>query len=646
MIRYLDIPLPPNVKVMLKVTPSGMEDLRYDSDGDGTYETVVSPTASASGALANDQLPPAVGFALTYDPNGVSVKLNATDDLSGVEDLFYSFDVTANAEQHYTPYTSPFKIAYSSEPAFEYLTHDRLANRGFGGYKIKLPKLAKSYSEVSAIGGDSAVGVSFALDLNDKREQKINLVPASNAAWLTTGSSINVQGGQGTVTFSVAPNNAPTPRTGTINIGGQTFTVTQEAGLDTIPPTIIAPSNLVVNAGINQCAANVNAGSPTVDDNLPGVTFAVVRSDSKIMTEPFAVGVTTITWKATDAAGNTTTASQTVTVLDNQAPSIVAPVAITLTSNTASCGLVISDSLLGNATASDNCSSVSITRSGIPAGNLFPLGTTTVTYTAKDTAGNVSTATQTVTVTNPAPVVTLTAPATGVAYPIGTPINFTGSFTDNPGIHSATWTFDNLTSIGTVNESIGAVGGSYTFAAAGVYKVSLTVADGCGGTGTANTIDSLDLLIVVYDPNGGWVTGGGWINSPAGAYVPSPLLTGKANFGFVSKYKNGSSVPTGNTEFQFKAGNLNFSSTSYEWMVIAGARAQYKGAGTINGSGDYRFMLTAIDGQEPGGGGQDKFRIRIWNNAGGGLVYDNQLNAPDTAEPTTILSGGQIVIHK
>ena len=57
-------------------------------------------------------------------------------------------------------------------------------------------------------------------------------------------------------------------------------------------------------------------------------------------------------------------------------------------------------------------------------------------------------------------------------------------------------------------------------------------------------------------------------------------------------------------------------------------------------------MLTAIDGQEPGGGGADKFRIRIWNNAGGGLVYDNQLSAPDSADPTTTLGGGSIVIHR
>ena len=99
----------------------------------------------------------------------------------------------------------------------------------------------------------------------------------------------------------------------------------------------------------------------------------------------------------------------------------------------------------------------------------------------------------------------------------------------------------------------------------------------------------------------------------AGAYVPNPLLTGKATFGFVAKYEKGATVPIGNTEFQFKVGNLNFKNASYEWLVIAGARAQYKGAGTINGAGSYNFLLTAIDGDLPGGGGADRFRIKIRN---------------------------------
>jgi hypothetical protein len=249
-------------------------------------------------------------------------------------------------------------------------------------------------------------------------------------------------------------------------------------------------------------------------------------------------------------------------------------------------------------------------------------------------------------VSNPPPVVTLTGPPTGSVYAVNTPVNFSGIFTDvGGGAHTAAWTFDNLSQAGLVNEITGAVTGSHTFTAAGVYKVTLTVTDDCGGAGSASTIDELDLLVVVYDPGAGFVTGGGWINSPAGAYVANPTLTGKANFGFVSKYHNGATIPSGNTEFQFKAASLNFHGASYEWLVVAGRKAQYKGFGTINGGGNYRFMLTAIDGQQPGGGGQDKFRIRIWSD-GGGLVYDNQMNDPDSNDPTTVLGGGSIVIHR
>jgi len=69
-------------------------------------------------------------------------------------------------------------------------------------------------------------------------------------------------------------------------------------------------------------------------------------------------------------------------------------------------------------------------------------------------------------------------------------------------------------------------------------------------------------------------------------------------------------------------------------------------SGTINGSGDYGFMLTAIDGQVNGGGGIDKFRIKIWDKATGAIVYDNQMGAADDANPTTAIQGGSIVIHK
>ena len=154
------------------------------------------------------------------------------------------------------------------------------------------------------------------------------------------------------------------------------------------------------------------------------------------------------------------------------------------------------------------------------------------------------------------------------------------------------------------------------------------------------------VLLAVYDPSAGFVTGGGWINSPVGAYVPDPTLYGKATFGFVSKYKRGQSIPDGNTQFQFHAADMKFKSTAYDWLVIAGKRAQYKGVGTINGMGNYGFMLFGIDGDLQGGDGIDKFRIKIWDkDAGDAVVYDNEIAAGEDAEATTALGGGSIVIH-
>jgi hypothetical protein len=173
-----------------------------------------------------------------------------------------------------------------------------------------------------------------------------------------------------------------------------------------------------------------------------------------------------------------------------------------------------------------------------------------------------------------------------------------------------------------------------------------------GKDSAGNTSDKMDCaLVAIYDPNAGFVTGGGWVNTPAGSYKADVNLTGKATFGFVSKYEKGKTVPSGNTEFVFHAAGMNFKSTIYDWLVVAGARAQYKGSGKINDAGDYGFLLTAIDGEVAGGGGQDKFRVKIWNKSTGAIVYDNQMGADDTGDPSTLLGdngkgGGSIVIHQ
>jgi len=169
----------------------------------------------------------------------------------------------------------------------------------------------------------------------------------------------------------------------------------------------------------------------------------------------------------------------------------------------------------------------------------------------------------------------------------------------------------------------------------------VTVTDD-GGFDTA----AASIPVVVYDPSGGFVTGGGWVMSPVGAYPADPDLTGKASFGFVSKYAKAATQPSGNTEFNFQTAGMNFKATSYDWLVVAGAKAQYKGHGTVYGVDGYQFMLTGVDGQLAGGGGADKFRIKIWDTATDTVIYDNQLGGLDSAPLNTALSGGSIVIHK
>jgi hypothetical protein len=138
------------------------------------------------------------------------------------------------------------------------------------------------------------------------------------------------------------------------------------------------------------------------------------------------------------------------------------------------------------------------------------------------------------------------------------------------------------------------------------------------------------------------VTGGGWITSPAGAYSLDPTLAGKASFGFVARYQKGATTPSGNTEFQFHEGGFSFTSTSYQWLVVAGtSKAQYKGAGAIAGRpGSYGFLLTAIDDASG-----DRFRIKIWDATSGDVVYDNQSGADETSDSATLLGGGSITVH-
>ncbi len=267
----------------------------------------------------------------------------------------------------------------------------------------------------------------------------------------------------------------------------------------------------------------------------------------------------------------------------------------------------------------------------------------TVVVTVTDDDGGTSSDELTVAVVNVAPELSaITAPVEPVED--GTTVEVSADFTDVGVLdtHTAEWDWgDESTLAGDVTEADGqgVATGSHSYDAPGVYTIKVTVTDDDGGLD-----ESTYQYVVVYDPSGGFVTGGGWIDSPSGAYVADSSLEGKANFGFVSKYKKGATVPTGETEFRFRAGDLNFHSTEYQWLVVAGANAKFKGRGTINGEGDYGFMVTATDSKVDGGGATDSFRIKITD--GDNVVYDNKMGDPDESDAGTEIGGGNIVVHK
>lgn len=253
--------------------------------------------------------------------------------------------------------------------------------------------------------------------------------------------------------------------------------------------------------------------------------------------------------------------------------------------------------------------------------------------------------TTTVTVYNVPPTITSVSELPIDPIPIGSELEVGCEFYD-PGMfddHEAIFDWgDGTETIGTVTENDGSGSASdiHEYNTAGVYTFKITIFDKDDGEDT-----EIYQYIVVYDqsdPTSGFVTGGGWIDSPEGAYKPVENITGKANFGFVSKYKKGQSKPSGNTEFQFHMANLNFHSEDYQWLIVAGPKAIFKGNGTINGSGNYGFMIFAIDEELTESTEVDMFRIKIWDKDNDDeILYDNNVD-----DEGTEIDGGQIVIHK
>ena len=270
-------------------------------------------------------------------------------------------------------------------------------------------------------------------------------------------------------------------------------------------------------------------------------------------------------------------------------------------------------------------------------------GSYAIMLAVADGRGGVDTARTVATIANVAPVLAaFSLPSTAVPLTAtGITVPVASTFTDPGSLDTHTATLDcgsgdlsaAFVSSATPNEIIN---GACSFARAGVYSVRLTVRDDDGASDTELAAG----YVVVYDPSGGWVTGGGWIASPVGAFSDAVTAGGKLTFTLKVRYQASATSPSGNADFKLNAAKLDFRSTTFEWMAIADNVVRMQGAGTLNGVAGYAFAVVGRDG-----GLGDAVRIRIWHRTTGEVVYDNQPGEPMESDPASTLGGGSLQVH-
>ena len=354
----------------------------------------------------------------------------------------------------------------------------------------------------------------------------VNVVPTNNFTGITMACNTSLD-----VTFSA------TDQCGNVSSVNSNISV-----IDTQAPSIVTQ------------AANMNASCQGGDPNLNPVYVAWLASKGGAVaadlcdnnpewsdnhltqtwnTTPCNASII-VTFTATDACGNKNTTTATFLITDTQPPVLSScPANVTVDTDAGQC--YATGVVLGSLSATDGCSSVTITNNA-PA--QFPKGATVVTWTASDACGNKSTCTQTVTVKdNISPAITCPANVTQTALPgncslagvvIPNPVA-----TDNCAVVTQTWTMSGATVGSSPLTGINVVGGQ-TFNV-GITTVSYTVTDGAGNSSSC----SFDVWI--KDLNKPVVTSGcptdvTMVNDPgmcsAAVTIPKLVVSDPCNEGY------------------------------------------------------------------------------------------------------------------
>ncbi|MEE4117257.1 MAG: HYR domain-containing protein, partial [Marinilabiliaceae bacterium] len=159
---------------------------------------------------------------------------------------------------------------------------------------------------------------------------------------------------------------------------------------------------VAMDAGV--CGATINWTDPTASDNCDGAV-AVVRTDGTGLNsgDVFPAGITVISYSATDAQGNVSTCSFNVNIPDTELPVLTCVTDQAKDTDPGVCSYTVVGTEF-DATATDNCTVATLVNDfnggATLAGETIPAGTTTITWTATDGGGNISTCQFDITVTD------------------------------------------------------------------------------------------------------------------------------------------------------------------------------------------------------------------------------------------------------
>src|SRR5229473_8082680 len=327
--------------------------------------------------------------------------------------------ITAEATGNESAFVVP-----GSATAFDIAGPVTITGPAAGSYPLGTTTV--TYSATDQSGNRSSCSSSIAVV--DTTPPSITC-PAPITAEATGNESAFVVPGSATAFDIAGPVTITGPAAGSYPLGTTTVTysATDQSGnrsscsssiavVDTTPPSITCPAPITAEATGNE-SAFVVPGSATAFDIAGPVTITGPAAGS------YPLGTTTVTYTATDQSGNQSSCTTTITVVDTTPPSISCPAPITVEATSVAGAFVTP----GVATASDIAGPVTITG---PAAGTYPLGTTTITYTATDAVGNTSSCNSSITVHDTtAPMITITTPAHTV-YAIGQVVNASYSCSD------------------------------------------------------------------------------------------------------------------------------------------------------------------------------------------------------------------------